>query len=121
MIATATIFSNLLTEIVEGNLFAIVAFLPLHVLDESETRDNTTRQWGEKGSTADLGHYYSDWHPVIAEMAKVTPSIAVYPDFNGPALPRLDCGDGRVVLIGDAGHPHGESIHPWSDGCQLTT
>lgn len=91
----------------EGDLFSIVAFLPTHLLRSPEPRDNSTRSWGQTGSTAELAGYYADWHPSIAALARVTPSINVYPDYHGPALPSLVVGDGRVVLIGDAGHPHG--------------
>jgi salicylate hydroxylase len=31
----------------------------------------------------------------------------VYPDYHGPEIPTLVAGDGRVVFIGDAAHPHG--------------
>jgi salicylate hydroxylase len=91
----------------EGDLFSIVAFLPTHLLRSPEPRDNSTRSWGQTGSTAELAGYYADWHPSIAALARVTPIINVYPDYHGPALPSLVVGDGRVVLIGDAGHPHG--------------
>lgn len=50
---------------------------------------------------------YADWSPAIAQIAQRTPAIRVYPDWNGPALPSHVMGDGRVVLIGDAGHCHG--------------
>lgn len=85
---------------------AIVAHIPIHLLPPSYA-NNSERNWAEPADVALLKSLYANWNPTIAAIAERTPAVRVYTDINGPALPSHVFGDGRVVLIGDAGHPHG--------------
>lgn len=83
-----------------------MAHIPIHLLPPSYA-NNADRHWAEPADVALLKSLYANWNPTIAAIAERTPAVRVYTDINGPALPSHVFGDGRVVLIGDAGHPHG--------------
>ncbi|ORY24119.1 hypothetical protein BCR39DRAFT_547657 [Naematelia encephala] len=98
---------QLFTSPLKGDLFSLVAFLPTNVLAPSDQATSTSRSWGTTTSVSNLANYYADWHPTIAAITRSAPSINLYPDYHGPPLASLSVGEDHVVLIGDAGHPHG--------------
>lgn len=117
-------------------IFSFVAFIPDELLKaESEDQSYATAKWDESGSTKDLVGFYRDWHPIIRRVCESADDVRMYPgassrprysnlphpdrpspslaDFHGPPLERMDLPTGRAALLGDAGHPHGQSLRTY--------
>ncbi|KZT02803.1 monooxygenase [Laetiporus sulphureus 93-53] len=62
--------------------------------------------WDDQGDVNILREAYKDWNPVVRALTLATPSVRLFPNWAGEALPTWTFGS-RVTLVGDAAHTHG--------------
>ncbi|PYH92007.1 FAD/NAD(P)-binding domain-containing protein [Aspergillus ellipticus CBS 707.79] len=63
-------------------------------------------KWNAEGDVTQLRAYFKDWHPTARALVEATPYTRVHPNLLGAPLEMM-VFDGRVALLGDAGHTHG--------------
>ena len=70
-----------------------------------EQNDWTNEDWSEKGDISELRHIFSDWHPEIQEILKVTKPDSLFKWGLHDRTPMNKWSKGRFSLLGDAAHP----------------
>ncbi|KAK8146309.1 hypothetical protein G3M48_003257 [Beauveria asiatica] len=62
--------------------------------------------WNQTGNVAHFRETYKDWNPVVRRLAELTPTVRLFPNYAGSALPTWLPAP-RAALLGDAAHTHG--------------